>query len=141
MIFPACLTVRPNTGDLAMADVIDLRVYREALAAAAATDLLRALLSEAAEACATGELSKEDRSDLVLALNEAFGLFGDGGGYRFSFSTRRVDTFQSNEVLHKVLCMTAKEAATRILSAEGRAILLNAVFLALGGRWRVDRAA
>jgi hypothetical protein len=124
-----------------MADVIDLRVYREALTAAAATNLLHALLNEAAETCAADGLCKEDRSDLVWALNEAFSLFGDGVGYCFSFSTRRVDAPRSDEVLHKVLCIAAKAAATRILSAEGRAILLNAVFLALGGSWRVDRAA
>jgi hypothetical protein len=121
-----------------MADVIDLKVYRKALTDAVATDLLHDLLSEAAEDCTVGELSKADRSDLVAALSQAF---GDGVGYCFSFSTRRVDTFKSDEVLSQVLCITAQEAATRILSAEGRAILLNAVFLALGGRWRVDRAA
>lgn len=121
-----------------MADIIDLRVYREALTAAAATDLLHDLLSEAAADCAAGELSEADRADLALSLIRTF---DDDVGYCFSFSNRHANTFKSDEVLHKILRMTAKEAATRILSAEGRAILLNAVFLAIGGRWRVDRAA
>jgi len=53
---------------------------------------------------------------------------GDGTGWSIAKYARE-SAAKSGDVLHEVLCIAAKEAAARVLCAEGRAILINAVFL------------
>jgi hypothetical protein len=122
-----------------MTEIVGLKARREALAAAEATDLLHAGLSSAAAECAAGELSAARRKVLICGLLGTFG-FGDSGGWSIARNARAGDA-KPNDVLHKVLNKAAEEAATRVLSAEDRAIFIRAVFRALGSGWKVERVA
>jgi hypothetical protein len=102
----------------------------------ATRDRRAARLRPAAQ-CGAGEFYAGGAA-LPFELIRSFG-FGDGAGWSFE-EYARAEAAKPDEVLREVLCLAAAEAEARVLCAEGRAILVNAVFLALGNGWRARRA-
>jgi len=117
-------------------EIIDLQAQRQAVAAAKATAMLCDVLRDAAKRVAHGGLSDEYRAELVDNLIRVLVDFADAGGWSAAFHSDDAAR-PKDAALNKVLCLAAEEAATQVLSAERRAIVINSVFLVLGG-WRVS---
>src|SRR5262249_22811516 len=118
--------------------IISFKERRQANVVAKATEMLRDVLSAAAELTAeNSDLSANDCIALTTDLLRTLRDFDDASGWYVARCRPDSVHPMAAAALHDFLRVAAANAEIHLLTAENRALIINCVFMALGGGWKV----